>query len=172
MADADNDFDYVRSLTSNTRILEFCAFLIEERGDNLYPRYNIRKLMSIPHLVPNIFAFDYRNGIKNGMMVAHSGTNIDKEYGFNLSGDTIETYYTGDDNREDVLNGYRRSYREKKKFYSRRAIHIKKNRWDPHHVAESLLFPCSENQIDIDFGWGMVLFGPADETVENVFRNW
>jgi len=145
---------------------------MEERGDNPYPRFNIRNLMRIPHLVPHVFTFDFRGGIDDGLLIAYSGTGLDRKYGFNVSGTTLDNIYLGDDNKNDVLNGYRRVYLDKTTFYSHRTIRIGQDEWSPDRVAESLMFPCSENQRDIDFGWGMVIFELVETTVRNVYRSW
>jgi len=172
MSETPDDLDYVRSLTSNPDLHEFAAFIEEERGRNPYPQFNIRSIMRIPRLAPNLFAFDFRNGLEDGLLIAHAGTDIDLEYGFNITGTKVDTIYPVDANRENVLDGYRRSYLERKKFYSHRTIQIGKNEWTPHRVAENLLFPCSENQIDINYGWGILIFKSADTTPPNVYVNW
>jgi len=172
MAEVTGDLEYLQSLTENPRILEFGAFLIAEREDRRYPSFSLQSLMSVPRLAPNIFAYDFRKGIEAGMLVAHAGTKIDYEYGYNVTGTTLEDHYPGDDSKDDVLAGYRRVFKEGKKFYSHRTIRMQKDEWSQFRVAESLMFPCSTNQSDIDFGWGMVLFDPAEATVENVYYLW
>ncbi len=172
MKEAVSDLEYIRSLTSNSKILEFGAFLIEERENRQFPSFVLENLLRIPHLAPNIFAYDFRDGLDMGLLVAHAGTRIDREYGYNVTGTTLERHYPGDDNKRDVLDSYYRVYEDNKKFYSHRTIHIQKNEWSPHSVAESLMFPCSTNQSDIDFGLGIVLYDPVDTAVENVYVHW
>ena len=172
MNDLTDDLEYVRSLTTSPRLHDFAAFIDEERGDNVYPWFNVRSIVRVPQLAPNVFAFDFRNGLKDGLLIAHAGTDLDREYGFNITGATVDSIYPIDANRENVLEGYRCAYREKKKFYSRRTIQIGENDWNPHRVAESLLFPCSENQIDINYGWGILIFETVETIPPNKYVNW
>jgi len=167
-----DDLDYVRTLTSHPNLLEFCAFMIEERGDNSFPCFNLSNLLRLPHLVQHSFAIDYRGGIENGILVAHGGTNLDREYGFNISNTTLEDIYPKDENRDPLLTGYRRSFVEKKNFYCRRISQFAKDEWSPNRIAECLMFACSQNQHDIDYGWGVVLFGPETTPTKGVFVNW
>lgn len=172
MPDVTDDLAHVRTLTKNDRIHAFARFLIEERGDNKYPAYDLEKLMRVPHLVPNVFAYDFRYGVDNGLNVIHAGTAVDAEYGYNVTGTTFEIHYPGDDSKEDVARNYRRVFREGKNFYSYRTIRMQKDEMSRYRTAESLMFPCSTNQSDIDFGWGFVMFEPAEKIVENSYVLW
>jgi hypothetical protein len=170
--DVVDDLAHVRTLTNNSRIHDFATFLMQERGEKVFPTFDLDALMRVPQLVPNIFAYDFREGVDDGLKVIHAGTAVDAEYGYNVTGTTFEIHYPGDDSKEEVAKNYRRVFFEGKKFYSYRTIRMQKDEMSRYRTGESLMFPCSSNRTDIDFGWGFIMFEPAEKIVENSYILW
>ncbi len=161
--------DKLRELKVGAEIIQLANFLNDSANGKKFPDYKDLDLMAIPRLVPNIFSFDFSNGADNDFTFHFSGTKIDEQYGFNVSGHTWQKIYKGK-YREAMWNKcYRPIVTHAATGYNRRtdfyiADDVKKVR-----RIEAACFPCSKDGKKVDFGLGISIFKfPNDET-ENIF---
>ena len=155
----------IRELTQDKLILEFCDFVLDGVDEGKLPDFNSLDLMSVPSLVPNIIVFDYRKGVDDGLLVKFSGTNIDNRFGQNIQGKIFEDVYTGHDIKDVVIELHHSSYYRKEAFYTRRIVNYDSDTQNSNsQLSTVVLFPCSSNGVDIDYGIG---FGKYEYTHEN-----
>jgi len=159
----------IRELTTNSKLIEFTQYVLSETGDKDFPDYKKMDLMKIAGLVSHIWVFDFRNGVENGVPYHFSGTYVDQHFGKNLTGMKLEAAYSGEDYEEAVKNLYHNVYLQKKTAYSRRNVHFSDEYIDKVKIAETIMFACSNNNNDIDFGIGFAEYFFADKTIANQY---
>jgi len=163
------DIDAIKKLDVSPPLIAFTSFLCQEKGVHSFPDYQKLDLMKIPRLVPCIWVIDFRKGIDGGLLFHFSGTAMDRQYGYNITGHTWEDCYAGD-HREKVLDHcFRKVYLEKKIGFTRRKDRFISDNLNKYRKIEALLFPCSQDDDHINFGIGITHFSPADDEVDSVY---
>ena len=148
------DIQKIKELTKNSKLIEFAEFVIAETGDKDFPDYKKMDLMKIASLVTHIWVFDFRNGVENDVPLIFSGTHVDSHHGRNVTGLLSAETYAGDDYEIVIDEIYFNVYRQKKTAYTKRIVHYLDGYIDKIKIAESMLFPCSNNNNDIDYEIG------------------
>lgn len=146
----------IRALTPNPKIIQFSEFVIAQAGEKKFPDYQEMDLMEIPQLVRHIWVFDFRNGVKNGVPFHFSGTHMDNFFKRNITGEKVEDVYQGNDANEILEGCYYKVYAQKKIAYTIRVATYKDKIIDKTVKTETILFPCSNNNMNINFGVGLV----------------
>ncbi|NQU61297.1 MAG: hypothetical protein HQ512_09220 [Rhodospirillales bacterium] len=159
----------IKAVTSSPKFIAFADFVIEGAGDRDFPCYQEMDLMKIPSLVPNIWVFDLRGGLDNGAKYHFSGTKVDEHFGRTLTGLMLEDIYSGDDYEQVVTGCYHKAFRQKKVAYTYRTARYADSLIDRFNLVETLMFPCSSNNSDIDFAIGLVTYSQVDQKVENIY---
>jgi len=161
--------EVIKKLGVGSTLLEFAEFLIQEKGDRQFPDYHKLDLMKVPRLVPNVWVIDFRGGIADGMLFHFSGTAMDSQYGYNITGHTWEDCYTGEFGTSVLQYCYHPVFLEKKTGFTRRIDRFVSDHLDTHRTIEALLFPCSEDDDLINFGIGITAFSSANQEFEPIF---
>ncbi len=117
------DLRKIKELTTNSKLIEFAEFVIAETGDRRFPDYKKIDLMKIPKLVSNIWVFDFRNGISDGMQYLFSGTAIDAHFGKNIMGLRFEDVYFAEDAKKLIENSHHQVYLQGKIGYTHRNLY-------------------------------------------------
>ena len=163
------DIAKLQELGAAPQIIQLAEFLAQAANGKKHPDYKSLDLMAIPRLVPNIFSFDFSKGADHDFPFHFSGTKIDEQYGFNVSGHIWQDVYKG--KHQDVM--WRKCYRpimtHASTGYNRRtdfyiADDIKKIR-----RIEAACFPCSSDGDSINFGLGISIFNFPGNDTENLF---
>lgn len=162
------DLQKIKSLGVGPDQIEFTKFLIEEKGDRSFPDYKKLDLMKVARLVPYTWVVDFRNGIDGGLLFHFAGTKIDYHYGYSITGRTMEEFYNGI-YRDDVLNCFRQVYLQKRPVYTTRLDEYNEHGDIKKRGVETLLFPCSEDDQNINFGIGFSRFTFGIEDFEPTF---
>jgi len=160
----------IRELTENPKLLEFCEFILAEAGAARFANYKALDLMKIAHLVKHAWVIDFRDGVDNRPPLLFTGTHIDKHYGMNITGKCFEEIYVEDDFDKAIRGNYYQVYEQKKVSYTRRLAHYYDDRIDKYETIEAMLFPCSTNGTDVDYGVGFVEYTIGDSPPEKVFE--
>ena len=156
-------------MTTNSNLIEFAEFVIDETGDSDLPDYKTMDLMKISRLVSNIWVYDFRDGVNNGVRFHFSGTKVDEQFGMNVMGHRIEDIYVAED-KEALLEGsHYKVYLEKKVGYTHRNVNYKTIKGDRITHVETLMFPCSSDNENVDFGLGLVEYKYSDTSVVNTY---
>ena len=159
------DIQKIKELTTNSKLIEFSEFVIAETGDKDFPDYKKMDLMKIANLVTHIWVFDFRNGVENDVPLLFSGTHIDSHHGRNVTGLMAAETYAGDDYEIVIKKVYFNVFRQKKTAYTKRSVHYVDNYIDKIKLTESILFPCSNNNNDIDYGIGFSEYSNINEPI-------
>jgi len=155
------DPDRLKSLGADAKQVEFAAFLAPLRGDAEFLDYKKIDLMMVPHLVPDIWVMDFRDGIDGGLRFLFSGTRLDKEFGTNLMGKTLEEVFSAH-SREEMLDAFRQAYLRKQGLYvSRFDYYELRGKHAVRHIR-ALSYPCSTDGVEIDYAIGMTTYSEAD----------
>jgi len=164
------DIQEIKQLSSNPKLIEFAEFVISEAGDRNFPDYKKIDLMEIARLVSNIWVYDFRDGVSDGLLFHFSGTNVDEQYQMNVTGRRLEDLYNGEDKEELIKGNYHQVYLQKRVGYTRRNVAYKllKSGERITHV-ENIMFPCSADDENIDFGLGYVEYGFSGVSVVNTY---
>lgn len=163
------DIQKIEAVTSNPKFITFAEFAISVAGDKNFPSYREMDLMKIHSLVPNIWVFDFRNGLDNGVKYHFSGSKVDEHLDRTLTGLTLEETYPGEDYEQVVKGCYHQVYLQKKTAYTYRMARYVDSIIDRVNLVETLMFPCSENNADIDFGVGLATFSQVEQDIENIY---
>ncbi|MBC8339168.1 MAG: hypothetical protein ISR51_03290 [Rhodospirillales bacterium] len=162
------DLQKIKSLGVGSSQIEFTEFLIDEKGDESFPDYRKLDLMKVPKLVPYTWVVDFRNGIDDGLLFHFSGTKIDYHYGYCITGRKMEEFYTGI-YWENLFHCFRQVYLQKKIAYTTRLDEYNEHGNLKKREVETLLFPCSEDGRNINFGIGISNFTFGIENFEPTF---
>ena len=150
--------DSIRKLSGNKIITRFAEFVISESGEQVFPDYKTLDLMKIANLVQYTWVIDFTNGIEEGLLLHFSGTKRDDHYGRNCTGLKLNDLYTGEYSEQLIEQGYNQVYLQGKTCFSKRSdVHFINDR-SKYRVVESLMFPCSSNQKEINYGLGITEF--------------
>jgi len=152
------DLQKIKDISVSPNLIQFAEYLVQEKGDAQYPNYKKLDLMKVYSLVSNIWAFDFRAGITDGMPFCFSGTKIDEQYGFCVTGKCIEDCYTGKYVKPLFDESYRQVYLQKKIAYTSRHDDYMTDKIERHRHVETLLFPCSEDGETINYAVGISSF--------------
>ncbi len=156
-------------LKAGPEVIQLANFLNDSANGKKFPDYKTLDLMAIPRLVPNIFCFDFSNGIDNDITFHFSGTKIDEQYGFNVSGHSWQKIYTGE-HREILWNEcYRRIVTDAASSYNRRTDFYVDDDVKKIRRIEAACFPCSKDGKTIDFGLGISIFKFPNGEIDNLF---
>ena len=77
-------------------------------------------------------------------------------------GFNFEKIYTGEHYEELIHRSYHQVYLQKHPCYTRRLGYYSDDFIDKHPSVETVPFPCSSNDDDINFGLGMTKFTPSE----------
>jgi hypothetical protein len=160
----------VAQLTSSKLILAFSEFVISATGPREFPSYKQINLMEVPKLVPNIFVFDYRKGIDNGILIHFSGTYLDNFFGYNFTGKYAEEIYVGGDNTELIIECYRGGHDKKRHCFARRSVAFRDHQINRHRYAESILFQCSTDGANLDYAIGFADYRVEDHAEVGIYE--
>ncbi len=149
------DISKILIQTNNPKLVDFSNFLVEQTGDKSFANYKQLNLMLIPRIVPHIWVLDFRGGLSGGVPLHYSGTYIDSHFGRNITGLTVGEHYQGHDYETVVENLYFKVFSDKKIAYAKRRVHFIDDFVDRVNMTESILFPCSHNNQDIDYAIGV-----------------
>ena len=163
------DIQEIKKVTTDSNLIKFAEYVISESVGNDFPDYNKVDLMMIPRLVSHIWAFDFRNGLSDGLLYHFSGSEVDERYGQNVMGCRLEDVYEGDDLEELVEGLYYPMFTQKKLAYSLRNIDFKTRKMDHITRIETLMFPCSSDGKNIDFALGCASYGQYDGSIVNQY---
>jgi hypothetical protein len=156
----------VSEITDNQPLLQFCDFVLAETKNGELPDYEKMDLMEIPSLVPNIFVHDYREGIEDGLLIKFSGTKLDENYGQVVQGRYLQDTYTGDDGEDKYLPLHYEAISRKKPFYANRTVHYNSASYgEKFRMSEALFFPCSSDQVSVNYAMGIVFFEFVSEFI-------
>lgn len=148
----------IRERTQDQDILDFAEFVLAETGNRNFPDYKKLDLMKIARLVTHIWVFDFNNGLKDGLIFHFSGTKIDALFGRNITGLDFEKIYPGEHYEELIHQSYHQVYLQKRPCYTRRIERYTDDYIDKVTTIETIMFPCSSNDDDINYGLGMTKF--------------
>jgi len=160
----------IRDLTGNPKLLEFCEFIISETGENRFPDYKKIDLMKIAPLVQHVWVLDFRNGVDNGVPVIFSGTHIDNHFGMNITGKCMEKIYVEDDFDVAVRGNYYQVHLQKRGCYTKRLAHYYDEKIDRYETVEAMVFPCSANNDEINYGLGFGQYTFGNSPPEKIFQ--
>jgi len=160
------DIQKIKELTKNSKLIEFAEFVIAKTDDKDFPDYKKMDLMKIAGLVKHIWVLDFRNGVENGVLFQFTGTHLDEHYGRNLLGVKLEDAYTGEDYETVIEKHYYKVYTEKNTAYTKRVVHFSDEYIDKIKIVETVLFPCSNNNRDIDYGIGFVEYSYIPDYID------
>ncbi len=170
-ADNGTMIERICTLTDNPRLIRFAEFVIGEAGGRRFPTYKSVDLMTIAPLVQHVWVLDFTKGVDNQPKIVFSGTHIDAHYGMNVIGKCLEEIYVEDDFDQAVRGNYYQVCAQKKVAYTRRFARYHNDRVDRYRTAEAIMFPCSSNDEDIDYGLAFMEYSSTSEAPpEKVFR--
>jgi len=164
------DIQEIRSLGVAPELVQFAEFLIEEKGDRVFPDYRTLNLMKIPALVPYVWVFDFRNGTDDGFLYHFAGSKIDEYFGFSVTGHTFEHCYSGKYQAQLIRNVHDRVLLEQKIGFSLRLDVLKYEFHEKMLRVEALSFPCSSDDKNVNFGIGITIYSHAIEDFGPIFR--
>ncbi len=156
------NIEKIRERTRDQDILEFAEFVLAETGNRNFPDYKKMDLMKIARLVAHTWVFDFKNGLEDGLIFHFSGTKIDSHFGRNITGLDFEKVYPGEHYEELIHQSYHQAYLQKRPCYTRRIERYTDDYIDKVTTIETVLFPCSSNDDDIDYGLGMTKYTNVD----------
>jgi len=159
----------IRERVEDPDLLEFAEFVLAETGDRDFPDYKKLDLMKIARLVTYLWVFDFKNGLDDGLIFHFSGTKIDSHFDRNVTGLDFEKIYAGEHYEELIEQSYRQVYLQKRPCYTRRVDYYSDEFIDKHPKVETVLFPCSSNGEDINYGLGMTKFTYSDQEFDPEF---
>ena len=159
----------IENLTDNPDFHIFSAFVLGATGDCPFPDYKKMDLMKVPSLVPNIWVLDFKDIESAGCRVVFSGTEIDHNYGRNVTGEYLEEFYSGEDYEQLIKKGYRSVHFEKRAFYTLRSAHFNDGYVDKYRHIEALLVPCSEDGETINYGLGLAYYNITGKPAETIY---
>ncbi len=162
--------EQLKELTSNPKILEFAELILEMTNGKDFPNYKEIDLMKIPALVSNVWVLDFSKIDKAGCLFHFSGTEVDENYGRNITGQSLEEIYSGDDYKELVEGCFQNVHFKKMTAYTKRWVHFHDGFVDKFRLTESILVPCSSDGETIDYGIGLAFYSISDEPSENVYK--
>jgi len=136
---------------------EFVDFLDKNRGARDFVDYKALNLMSIPHLIPNLWVLDFRNGIENGLVIQFSGSKIDEAFGENLMGKNLEDVFQGHP-KDEMMNAYKSVYTRKQAVFISRSDYYENRGVQSLRKIKVLLYPCSTNDVDINYCVGLTTY--------------
>ncbi len=156
------NIEKIRERTQDRDILDFAEFVLAETGNRNFPDYKKMDLMKIARLVARIWVLDFKNGLEDGLIFHFSGTKIDSHFDRNITGLDFEKIYTGEHYEKLIHQSYHQVYLQKRPCYTRRLDYYSDKFIDKHPSVETVLFPCSSNDDDINFGLGMTKFTTSE----------
>lgn len=157
----------LKELTDNPNFHKFAGFILSSLDGRKFPDYKKLDLMKIPSLVPNIWVLDFKEIQTKGCRLHFSGTEVDKNYDRNVTGQYLEKLYSGNDYVQLVEEQYRNVYFKKMSSYTRRSVHFHDGFVDKYRLIESLLVPCSNDGETINFGLGLAFYNVTSQSIEN-----
>ena len=160
----------IKEWTQDPDFWEFPEFVIAEAKGRNFPDYKAMDLMKIARNVTNIWVFDFGNGLDDGLVFHFSGTKIDNHFGRNITGLDFEKIYPGEHYDELINQSYHQVYLQKRPCYTRRIERYADDLIDKKTTIETVLFPCSSDDININFGLGMTKFTQSKLKGEPVFE--
>jgi len=163
------DIQEIKKLSTNPKLIEFAEFVISEAGDRNFPDYKKIDLMKIARLVSNIWVYDFRDGVDDGLLFHFSGTEVDEQYQMNVTGRRLEDLYDGEDKEALIKGNYHQVYLQKKVSYTHRNVTYRLKSGERITHVENIMFPCSSDDENIDFGLGYVEYGFSDVSVVNTY---
>jgi len=163
------DIQKIKNLTANSNLIEFAEFVISEAGDRNFADYKKIDLMKIARLVSNVWVYDFRDGVSDGLLFHFSGTQIDEQYRMNVTGHRLEDLYDAEDKEELIQGTYHQVYLQKRVSYTRRNVTYRLKRGERITSVENIMFPCSTDGENIDFGLGYVDYSFSNVGVENTY---
>lgn len=163
------DMGKIRELTEDAGILEFSEFVVSEAGEGTFPDYRKMDLMKIARLVSSIWVLDFKNGLDDGLPFHFSGTQIDETFGRNITGQDFEKIYPGEFYDQLINQTYHQIYLQKRPCYTRRAERYLDDLIDKRPAIETILFPCSSDGENINFGLGMTNYTYAKIDLKPIF---
>jgi len=163
------DIQTITGITDSPKFIEFAEFIISETGARDFPNYRQMDLMKIPSLVPSIWVLETPNDSETGYRYRFSGTSVDEHFGRTLTGLLFEDIYPGEDYDQVVTGCYHQAVQQKKVAYTHRTVRYNDNLIDKTNLIETMLFPCSGNNADIDFAIGLATYAQVDQMTDNIY---
>ena len=164
------DIEKIRELTSHPRILEFASFVLLEGGRGVLPDYKKLDLIKIPKCIPCIWVIDYRASNHDDLVVKFTGSKLDEFWKTNVQKlGSIKKLYHGDDYEDVVPKMYHSALADKKVAYSLRYVHFHDDSGGKRVCIESIMFPCSSNGKDVDYGIGYVDYNSPSLPQRNTY---
>ena len=160
--------EVVRLLSSNSRLVDFAAFILANHEEDGLPDYAKLDILQIPRLVPHVFVYDVLGSTDN-LRIKYCGTKVDEFYGTNMSGKCPCDYYKGEGTFDEVENMYWECIRTKTPSYTRRGVRLENDRVDKFKIVETILFPCSSDEGVVNYTIGFADFYNTEEPVEKCF---
>ncbi|MCK5779089.1 MAG: hypothetical protein KAH11_09880 [Rhodospirillales bacterium] len=161
----------IQALTDNPRLLEFSAFVLAAAGDRPFPDYKSIDLMDIAPLVRFVWVLDFSHGIDDRPRFVFSGSHVDEHYGMNITGKCFEEIYVEPDFEIAIVGNYYQVYAQKKVAYTKRRVHYFDEFIERYKSAEAIMFPCSTNGEDVDYGIAFIEYAPTSKAPdEKIFR--
>jgi len=163
------DIEKIKKLTANSNLIEFAEFVISEAGDRNFADYKKIDLMKIARLVSNAFVYDFRGGVSDGMLFHFSGTKVDEQFRMNVTGHRLEDLYDADDKAKLIQGTYHQVYLQKKISYTRRNVTYRLTSGERITSVENIMFPCSTDGENVNFGLGYVDYSFSSDRVVNSY---
>ena len=163
------DIKVIKERTRDQDFWDFSEFVISQAEGGNFPDYKAMDLMKIARLVHNIWVFDFRNGLEDGLVFHFSGTKIDELFGRNITGLDFEKIYPGEHRDELINQTYHQVYLQKRPCYTKRFERYHDDLIDKYTTIETLMFPCSADGENIDFGLGMTKYTQSEYEGEAEF---
>jgi len=148
----------IKDRTQDQDLWTFAAFVISATEGRNFPDYKAMDLMKIAKLVQHCWVFDFRSGLDDGLPFHFSGTAIDAQLGRTLTGLDFEKVYPGEYFEDLITNTYHQVYLQKRPCYTRRIERYLDDVIDKQATVETVVFPCSSDGENINFGLGMTKY--------------
>jgi hypothetical protein len=152
------DLQTIKERTQEQDLWTFAEFVIAEAEGKNYPDYKAMDLMKIAHIVSYTWVFDFRNGLDDGLLFHFTGTATDSHFGRTLTGLDFEKVYPGEYFEELIENTLHQAFIQKRPCYTRRSECYHDNLIEKYNTIESIMFPCSSDDKNINFGLGLTKY--------------
>ncbi|WNK01461.1 hypothetical protein L2D14_08500 [Thalassospiraceae bacterium LMO-JJ14] len=154
----------IAELGATAKHIAFCEFIDANLNGAAMPDYKSLDLMKIPHLVPNIWVLDAREGGGKELKFLFTGTVIDRHFGRNMMGGYLAKNYAGNYAKE-VYAAYCSVFADKKPVYTERSDYYPDVEPEVERRIKVILLPCSSNGEIVDFAIGLTTFEKTDRNV-------
>jgi len=163
------DIQKIKKLSANSHLIEFAEFVIFEAGDRNFVDYKKIDLMKIARLVSNVWVYDFRGGVSDGLLFHFSGTKVDEQFRMNVTGHRLEDLYDAEDKAKLIPGTYHQVYLQKKISYTCRNVTYGLTSGERITSVENIMFPCSADDENINFGLGYVDYSFSNVGVVNTY---